>query len=69
MGSDDTVRPAADGQPAVDRRAGYGRLIAFTLAVLGLLLLLFALTSLKSSMGWGFDFEAYLGGRPASGAG
>ena len=60
MGSDDTQPAAAAASSAVDRRSGYARLIAFTVAVLGLLLLVYAITTLRSSMGWGFDLEAYL---------
>ncbi len=60
MGSDDPVRPPAEESAAVDRRAGLIQLFAFVLAVLGLLLLLFSLTTFLGSKGWGFDFQAYL---------
>ncbi len=60
MGSDDTARPIGVGQASVDRRAGYGRLIAFMLALLGLLLLLLVMDGYTQSRGWGFDAEAYL---------
>ena len=64
MGSDETMRPAAEQpaveQPAVERGASYGLFITFLIAVLGLLLLLLALNTLLPSRGWGFDFEAYL---------
>jgi hypothetical protein len=60
MGSDDLARPPEVEAAIVDRRTGVIRLVAFALAVLGLLLLLFALTIFLPSKGWGFDFEAYL---------
>ena len=60
MGSDETVRPAAVERSPVDRRANLMRLLCFALAVMGALLLLFALTTFLPSRGWGFDFQAYL---------
>ncbi|MCY7419586.1 MAG: DUF2029 domain-containing protein [Chloroflexi bacterium] len=60
MGSDETARPTGVDQPSVDRRAAYGRLIAFVLAMLGLLLLLLVMDGYTQSRGWGFDAEAYL---------
>ncbi len=60
MGSDDLARQTAGQRSSAERRAGLGRLIAFAVAILGLLLLLYSLTTFLPSRGWGFDFEAYL---------
>jgi hypothetical protein len=60
MASDETVRPATAVQPTIDRRANLIRLLCLALAVLGALLLVFALNAFLPSRGWGFDFEAYL---------
>ena len=59
MGSDETARQPVH-RPPDDRRASYTRFFAFILAILGLLLLAASMARFLSSVGWGFDFEAYL---------
>jgi hypothetical protein len=60
MGSDQTARQRVAPPPPDDRRLNYIRFLAFVLAILGLLLLAVSMARFLSSMGWGFDFQAYL---------